>query len=346
MIEQCHLYFNGTITSQIPYYIAPCCVKVNPPAIGFGDTPDDTIRLFMLILEAIKKESKALSRLSKQEADEQRVYTKPCADCKRFVLGDWNIHDGLIHYVNISPYPSPCNSKCTYCNFYSCGGTIPFAKDEFRTHPVISASYEKMFDAIKHALDNGMIAKNAPWQVSCGEIAIHPYKEEIYELTRGKDTTYLTNCFIFDMAIADELSKNPNVRISFSIDAGTAQTWHKIKGVDNFNTVKTNLTKYCAFCQTPEQIMLKYIVLPGVNDDAADYLPAIEIMKSLSLKRLEVSRNFNAPYKDEADRDNTMRSVARLVAMLNANDIAASLHHSFSAADREKIDMYTTEFNQ
>ena len=41
--------------------------------------------------------------------------------------------------------------------------------------------------------------------------------------------SFYTNAFIYDEDIANILKKNKNARLNISIDAGTPQTWKKIK---------------------------------------------------------------------------------------------------------------------
>lgn len=129
------------------------------------------------------------------------------------------------------------------------------------------------------------------WQVASGEVTIHPYKKRMLELMKDKTSKFLTNCFIYDNQIAEILKSNPHSCINLSIDAGTAETWHKVKGVNNFRNVLENLSKYSNSCISPEQITLKYIILPGINDNKNDYQGVIDIMKKLKIKSLIISRD-------------------------------------------------------
>lgn len=68
---------------------------------------------------------------------------------------------------------------------------------------------------------SGILSQDAAWQVSCGEIAIHPYHDRILQLVRKKHAVFYTNCMKYDEAVAQNLHDNPKSSINFSIDAGT-----------------------------------------------------------------------------------------------------------------------------
>ncbi len=195
----------------------------------------------------------------------------------------------MIHYVNLSMYPAPCQCKCIYCGVHK-GESGAFNK------AACGEYYEQLFETLDYAREIGLIAANATWQVSSGEIAIHPYKDRIFNLIKNQRVVFYTNCFIFDEGIAQNLSANPNSAINLSIDAGTPQTWLKVKGVNNFEDIAINLVKYFNASARPGQITLKYIVLPGINDNIQDYLSVIELMKILKVKHLTIARDTSIKY--------------------------------------------------
>jgi len=126
------------------------------------------------------------------------------------------------------------------------------------SHEEVIESYRKIFDILDYAGKINLISPNATYQVSLGEITIHPFKEKIYEFVQHSNTIFFTNCFNYDEQIAKNISANISSSINFSIDAGTSETWHNVKGFDNFNIVNTNLKKYRANSNHSEQIHLNF----------------------------------------------------------------------------------------
>ena len=122
---------------------------------------------------------------------------------------------------------------------------------------------------------------------------------------------WYSNCFKFDEKIAANLGKIPGSFINLSIDSGTPETWKKVKGYDNFHDVLENVREYSANAIRSEQILFKYILMPGINDSYADYLGCIDLMKGLGLKRLDISRDIRKTYTDDATFRNKLIDSAR-----------------------------------
>jgi MoaA/NifB/PqqE/SkfB family radical SAM enzyme len=162
---------------------------------------------------------------------------------------------------------------------------------------------------------------------------------------RDRRAKFFTNGFIFDEKIAQILGTNPNSSISLSIDSGTSKTWHKVKGVDNFDTVTENLLKYYAASAQPGQIILKYIVLPKVNDNMEDYLSVIKIMEVLQVKNLEISRDMFTKFMfDARQRDDLIRATASLIAVIIKNKMTYSMPPElFLRKEQERIVALTDE---
>lgn len=307
MIQSFALNINGRMDTDEPC-LALCCENLpNVPNTRFLDTAEDTLRAFVGegLLTAI--ECAAVSE------DSRRKFTAGCINCAQFQEGEYTVSP-QIRYVNLSMYPAPCQSRCIYCNVHS--------EDQRVTSDAAKAAYEKLFDMLDLAERCGILSANATWQVSSGEIAVHPYREKIMKLVRGKRAMFYTNCMKFDEDVAQNLHDNPGSAINLSIDSGTAETWEKVKGVANFDKALENLVKYHAASMRPGQITLKYIILPDINDFYEDYLSLMEIMKALEVRRLTISRDTRVKYDlGKADRAKLTGAAAYLMAMCHKNDI-------------------------
>lgn len=307
LISRFALNINGRMDTGEPV-LSLCCENLpDIPKIPFFETAEDTLRAFVGegLLTAIE--------CATVKDDSRRHFTAGCVNCTQFLEGDYNITP-QITYVNLSMYPSPCQSRCIYCN-------IP-CEDQSITSEAAKSSYEKLFDMLELGERSGIITPNAVWQVSCGEIAIHPYRDRIMKLVQGKTAMFYTNCMKYDAAVAQNLHDNPNSAINLSIDSGTRETWKKVKGHDNFDRVLENLVKYRAASARPGQITLKYIIMPDINDIYEDYLSLMEIMKGLDVKHLTLSQDGRDKYRlSEEDQMKRTGAAAYLLAMCHKNGI-------------------------
>jgi pyruvate-formate lyase-activating enzyme len=337
MIEDSALMFNGRIDTG-ERCLTLCCEGPDTPRTAFCESARDTVENFRRMRAELIAESVRFESLG--ESDEPRKFTAGCAKCPNFQTGDFGQSDGLIHFINLSMYPAPCQCKCVYCGFI---GHNEFMRVNKRLH---AKYYEKLFDAIDYAENAGYIAPDARWQVASGEITIHPYKKRILEWVKNRAAILLTNGFIFDEKIASILSKNPRASINLSLDSGTPETWRKVKGVDNFDTVLGNLMKYRDRSR-PGQITLKYIVLPGMNDTPTDYRSFVEIMKTLDVEDFEISRDNGKKCALDAKAHETLICAAsRLAAILGKNGMGCNNMCQYSPQEQERIVTLTYELLQ
>lgn len=121
------------------------------------------------------------------------------------------------------------------------------------------------------------------------------------------------------------------------------ETWYKVKGVNNFDTVTDNLVKYYKYCSAKDQIRLKYIVLPGINDTYEDYTSVVEIMKVLEVSKLYLSRNTITSYTLNSDEhEQLMASAAFLVAICQQNQIEI-VYSQYSEEEQKCIENNVNE---
>ena len=321
-IENASINFNGSVDNGSKF-IAFCCEPIGTrPAIAFDETAEQTARRFLELRTDMIDLSKT----------KDTALCDGCAGCTHYKLDEHDKADGTIHYINLSMYPAPCQSNCFYCGFNQRGQT------KYKKTEAAERGYEKLFGMLEYYDDNNLISKEARWQISTGEIAIHPYKDRILDLVNDQEAEFRTNCFIFDEGIAKNLNSNPKSFINLSIDSGTPETWYKIKRVDNFYDVTDNLVSYYMNCTRTGQITLKYIILPGVNDNMRDYESLVEIMNILEVQNLTLSREMSSKYNStQQQRTNLVIATAYLAAVLMKNGKTFDFHHGYTEQERDII---------
>ena len=318
MISKMALNINGRIDID-EKVISLCCENLpSRPGIPLSDKADETLERFiglrsLLIAQGFRTPQKT---------------NFGCAGCKNYIEREWNINP-FIGYVNLSMYPAPCQSRCCYCGV-----------KKWDNSSEVNKAYKNLFNFLELANSSGVIDSDALWQISTGEITIHPYKEQILKLVLNKSCVFYTNAFIFDEDIAKNLHDNPHSAINLSIDAGTPQTWRKVKGVDNFDKVTDNLVKYYVNSGHPGQITLKYIVLPGINDYYEDYQSLMEIMKVLDVTHLSISRDTRTKYQQESNEElKLITSAAYLLAFCHKNEVTVDMFNYSLEEQKETINV-------
>lgn len=263
-----------------------------------------------------------------------------CSKCPLYRKAEWK-PDGLIHAISLAMYPSPCQCHCIYCHVYEdCDNVTPNARTE--------EAYEHLFGLLERIKESGMLAPDFAWQVTCGEISIHPYKKRFLDLVRGTPTIFFTNSFKYDEGIAQHLRDHTYSQLFLSIDAGTSETWKKVKGVDNFEQVVSNLVKYYNSMVAEGQIRFKYIVLPGINDTWEDYVSFVNIAKLLKVANIHIARDYtNKVSMGPEERTILVSAAAYLLALCQKSGFFVFISDlDYSVEEREQMQKFADEILQ
>ena len=305
-----HLMIRGNVAEEGAKIIGLCCEnKPNRPEIAFDGTAEDTLQRLigmrhMLFMECIKYSG---------DYKQAGVYLPRCLDCVQFQKnrskGYWTFKT-QIDCVNISTYPSPCQAKCIYCA----------ANRSWENSTRVKEGYEKCFRLLQTAEDIGLIDPDARWDVAPGEVTIHPYRKRFLEVVKGKKARFYTNCMVFDEGIARHLGDVPGSSVHFSIDAGTSETWYKVKGINNFQTTVENFKRYCASSADLNNFQLKYILMHGKNDSEADFESVINLMLDCGLKTLALSSDFRETYQHDNETRGMLLERAKVLAVLSTKN--------------------------
>lgn len=96
-----------------------------------------------------------------------------------------------------------------------------------------------------------------------------------------------------------ELMRRGIVYVVWSLDAGTRETYRRIKQIDAFDTVLKNVRRYIAEDAFGGSfIVAKYLIVKGINDNSDEFDAYLRVVESLKLHFVSLSFDYNV----EADR--------------------------------------------
>lgn len=234
-----------------------CCFPWKSPKPMVNINPDNyeaTVGAYLAVRDR--------ARAGWNDATAQSEY---CTNCPLLREGYWFTHDFFTDFT--AGGQGVCQFKCTYC-----GG---------RANPSLP-DYEKLFEVLRK---KKLIDDNLKIHMAAGEIAVHPNSDEILAAMQHYPCEILTNAGKFSEMIL-EILKDRRSNICVSMDAGTRETFSRIKGVDQYERVCDNLRRYAA---GGGRITLKYILLPGVNDNLDDAQGFLKLCKELGVQELILS---------------------------------------------------------
>ena len=209
--------------------------------------------------------------------------------------------------------PFTCNCYCKYCQIIK-------ASDPRLSHDFII----DIADNLRDYTDS----KHPGFHIFPGEIAIHPQCRALLQKVKGYDMTVGTNATVYSESLAEVLSQGRCV-INVSLDSGTRETFHKVKGIDAFNSVLENLDRYskCGL------IILKYVFMQGINDTDSD----IEGFFDIACKYADYVVYSRDCCEENDYSDKALGSVARWISDFTQSELMVSPGQTFRSSELVKL---------
>jgi molybdenum cofactor biosynthesis enzyme MoaA len=242
----------------------------------------------------------------------------PCDGCENLREG-WHLVNRKLTSLQLSESDqySFCNFDCCYC----------FNKARNRDKDIAKLpDTDEQLDVLRYVSEN-MSGGSLELQFSTGEITVHPNRDKFFELFKSYETLLFTNAALFDEQIAG-LMESGRLTIVVSMDCGTATTFHRIKSVDCYDEVCANLARYAA---TGGCVILKYIMLPGVNDNEADAGGFIDLAAKLGAV---VQLSNDTRTRRMALRESALHTVCRLAMRAREKNLLV-IHEREVFAERD-----------
>ena len=204
-----------------------------------------------------------------------------CRGCPHLVTRRWRRRRKPIRLIGIAQF-SRCNIECSYC-YLQTDDPAKFA-----------AGYDPyaVLPALRGLIESGALDPRLIVDWGGGEPTIYPEFDAALELlTRFGATTWVhTNGTRLPRPIRDGLSTK-RIHVLCSVDAGTRETWRRIKNKDLLDTVWRNLEQ---FSRLGVRVVLKYIVTEE-NCGEAELRAFIASSRAVGAQELLIDVDYNHP---------------------------------------------------
>jgi Tfp pilus assembly protein PilF/organic radical activating enzyme len=204
--------------------------------------------------------------------NENQKANAPCAKCLQLKKQIFNFQGILFLTICTSEY---CNSKCVFCtshtqNEVSSYNAVPFIRD---------------------FIDHGLINPDCLFDYGGGEPTINRHFKETFDFLSDKKYRQRvnTNSIIYSEYVADAL-RNRLCSIRTSVDAGSRETYSRVKGVDKFDQVWDSLRKYRL---AGTDIIVKYIIF-NYNSNKADVNGFIDRCIENGIQTINIDTEYNS----------------------------------------------------
>ena len=228
-----------------PDFIKVCCTGYTAPHIDYKQ--DKTNEEFLADLEKFRD-----ATINSIATGNESPLCKGC----QYIKDGFYFDKRRINRINFAPGGS-CQFNCYYCN-----------EAGYYKEPPNKESIKKAVSFLAFLRSRNYFEENTKISLVNGEIMISPYRKEIFETVEGFKLEIATNGEFFSKEVEVAL-RTGNAVVNISVDSGTIETFKMAKGRDCFDKVVENIHKYGEVAQTGA-LQLKYIILPGINDNKAD----------------------------------------------------------------------------
>ncbi|MBQ8886217.1 MAG: radical SAM protein [Candidatus Gastranaerophilales bacterium] len=187
-----------------------------------------------------------------------------------------------------------CNAKCIYCSEEYSGTNI-----NYNTYPVI-----------KDLIEKGYYKAGGEATFQGGEPTLmHNFDELVHLFTEhGTIVRIHTSGIKYSNTVEEALRQNKGT-VVISLDSGCRETYKKIKQVDSFNKVCETIERYSN--ANPDNIIIKYILIPGINDNIKEIDKFFKLMKEYGIKT--VALDIEVKYAMKYENKNVSEHVYLLV---------------------------------
>ncbi len=160
-----------------------------------------------------------------------------------------------------------CNAKCIYCS------------EEFNSSNI---NYD-VLPVLNDLIDKGYYKSGGEATFQGGEPTLMKNFDKIIHLFSSNGTTVRvhTSGIKYSSTCEEALRKN-NGTVVISLDSGCTKTYKRIKQVDCFYTVCETIQKYSL--ANSDNVIIKYIIIPGVNDNIKEIDAFFRLMKNYGIK--------------------------------------------------------------
>ncbi|HIS88162.1 TPA: radical SAM protein [Candidatus Avigastranaerophilus faecigallinarum] len=184
-----------------------------------------------------------------------KIYPK-CEGCILLEERDWPDDHTKISMINLD-YWTKCNSRCSYCHTMN----DKEAYNKFKNY--------NFLPILKDMIKRDILRPHGHVSFGGGEVTLLKEFDKLLNIFMDYGfplTRIHSSCIKYSRAIEKGL-KNGRVDLIVSIDAGSKEMHEKVKQVKSYDKVWKNLKRYASNQRNPLAVKVKYIVIPGLNDD-------------------------------------------------------------------------------
>ena len=282
--------------SELPQGVQPSCSALNECLwVGMDGLKYCCFMPDSLYFQPVQGLLEKLKSLRQGLYDRMDQGQKTCCDgCMLLACGGQRPKDYRLNYISFG-HNSRCNFKCSYCTTRKNQG---------------AGADGLALDLVRKLDSAGLLHPKVEFSwAGEGEPVLDPDFDEILGLfeRQGAAGLVYTNASVHSPLLERALAAG-RMHIVTSLDAGTAETFERMHGVDAFDRVVANLKRYRA-AGDPDAISLKYILTPD-NANAEETRRFIALCGALGIRKVIISSDYSLAENPYAELTSQFRHEA------------------------------------
>lgn len=178
-----------------------------------------------------------------------------------------------------------CSADCIYCSSHN-------NKEYFNSLP-----NAPVYFYIERLIKENKLTPNCNVLFAGGEPVLHFEFEKTMELLISHNVFIRINTSAIEYSKSIEMALEKGIcSLVISPDSGCSELYKKIKNVDKYESVVENIKKYCsaqAKSYSNNQVLLKYIIIPNINDEEEFVLDFFKMAENTGCKSVCFDLEFN-----------------------------------------------------
>lgn len=192
------------------------------------------------------------------EENKKGIIDPRCEGCFNLVHKDWDDDQKYINYLHFNHW-THCNSDCIYCY-------TSWDKKNYQKKP-----HYKVMPMLKELFKKKLFHPNGEITFAGGEPTILNEFDDIINilLKNGVNRITVHSSGIKLSKGIEKGIKEGKLSVCLSADAGSSETFYKVKRVNKFNKFWQNVEKYAQAQPQDKNTLVetKFIIIPGINDN-------------------------------------------------------------------------------
>ena len=222
----------------------------------------------------------------RKENIEKKAIPKNCEGCFALEKKVWNVN-GKINKIELDHWRN-CNCGCIYCS------NRGHDQVKFLTSKVEKSQFYDVLPILKKMKKKNLFDDDIVISTTGGEPASLEEYPQILELfldRKFKEISILSSGIKY-LPIIEKALSQPNCYLTVSLDCGTKETYKRIKMTDAFDKCVNNLKNYAKHSYAKNSVILKYIVLPNINDNKEEIDKFFDVVKEIGSDSVSFSLEF------------------------------------------------------